>query len=188
MIGQRFVIDEPTPEGWAKWLLLRRSLKDPKELAYYRVGAPKSPSIAEMVRVAGCRWTIEECFETAKGEVGLAQNGSPLLERLVSAHHPGLFGSRLFECYAFCWDNSPVPKGGDRDTEPLAQQQSEGVQTPKGSLLPLTLPEIRRLFWSLLWRALPDPLHVIFWSRWRRQHQATAKYYHDQRRLIASSA
>ncbi len=64
-------LDEQTPEGWEKWLLLRRSLKDPKELAYYRVWAPKSPSIAEMVRVAGCRWTIEECFETAKGEVGL---------------------------------------------------------------------------------------------------------------------
>ncbi len=100
-IGQPFVIDEQTPEGWEKWLLLRRSLKDPKELAYDQVWAPKSASIAEMVRVAGCRWTIEECFETAKGEVGLDQNGSPFLERLVSSHYYGLFSPCLFECHGF---------------------------------------------------------------------------------------
>ena len=63
--------DEETPEGWEKWLLLRRSLKDIQELAYYRVFAPSNPSIIEIVRVAGCRWTIEECFETGIGEVGL---------------------------------------------------------------------------------------------------------------------
>lgn len=63
--------DEETPQGWEKWLLLRRSLKDIQELAYYRVFAPSNPSIIEIVRVAGCRWTIEECFETGKGEVGL---------------------------------------------------------------------------------------------------------------------
>jgi hypothetical protein len=27
--------------------------------------------LAERVRVAGTRWTVENCFETAKGEVGL---------------------------------------------------------------------------------------------------------------------
>jgi SRSO17 transposase len=66
-------LSEPAPEGWAHRLLFRRSLKDPNEMAYYRVFAPTGCTLAEMVRVAGCRWTIEECFETAKGEVGLDQ-------------------------------------------------------------------------------------------------------------------
>ncbi|MEM6717586.1 MAG: IS701 family transposase, partial [Cyanobacteria bacterium P01_C01_bin.147] len=66
-------LSEPAPDGWAHRLLFRRNLKDPNEIAYYRVFAPTACTLAEMVRVAGCRWTIEECFETAKGEVGLDQ-------------------------------------------------------------------------------------------------------------------
>lgn len=55
-----------------RWLLLRRSLSDGK-LAYYACYAPPETALAELVRVAGTRWTIEECFEAAKGEVGLDQ-------------------------------------------------------------------------------------------------------------------
>jgi SRSO17 transposase len=54
-----------------RWLLFRRSLSDPTELAYYVVSAPKQTSLAVMVKVAGTRWAIEESFESAKGEVGL---------------------------------------------------------------------------------------------------------------------
>ena len=42
-------------------------------MAYYIVSAPKRTRLAEMVRVAGARWAIEESFQTAKGEVGLDQ-------------------------------------------------------------------------------------------------------------------
>ena len=52
------------------WLLVRRSIAKPGELAYYGFG-PESTTLEELVRVAGTRWTIEECFEEAKGEVGL---------------------------------------------------------------------------------------------------------------------
>jgi SRSO17 transposase len=57
--------------GWAHWLLVRRSVRDPSERAYYRVYAPTSTSPPEMVRVAGRRWCIETAFEEAKGLVGL---------------------------------------------------------------------------------------------------------------------
>ena len=60
----------PEP-GWDYWLLVRRSISDPTELAYYVCFCPAETSLAELVRVAGTRWAIEECFETAKGEVGL---------------------------------------------------------------------------------------------------------------------
>jgi SRSO17 transposase len=62
-----------TAVGKAQWLLARRSVSDPRELAYYRVYGPAETSVGEMVRVAGRRWTIEEGFEQAKGEVGLDQ-------------------------------------------------------------------------------------------------------------------
>jgi SRSO17 transposase len=62
-----------TVAGTGQWLLARRSISDPRELAYYRVFGPSDTPMGEMVRVAGRRWTIEEGFEQAKGEVGLDQ-------------------------------------------------------------------------------------------------------------------
>jgi len=59
--------------GRGQWLLVRRSISDPTERAYYRVAAPSSTSVATMVRVAGRRWCIETTFEDAKGLVGLDQ-------------------------------------------------------------------------------------------------------------------
>lgn len=57
---------------WGHWLLVRRSPEDPEELAYYVVFAPKETTTLEkMVWVAGTRWVIESCFESAKGEFGL---------------------------------------------------------------------------------------------------------------------
>jgi SRSO17 transposase len=62
-----------TAAGKEQWLLARRSVSDPNELAYYRVFGAADTPVGEMVRVAGRRWTIEEGFEQAKGEVGLDQ-------------------------------------------------------------------------------------------------------------------
>jgi SRSO17 transposase len=61
--------------GWPAnvgfWLLARRSLSDPGELAYYVCFAPADTPLVTLVQVAGCRWRVEEAFEQAKGEVGL---------------------------------------------------------------------------------------------------------------------
>lgn len=57
--------------GVGRWLLVRRNIDDPSELAYYLAYGPKETLDEELVRVAGRRWTIEDCFEQAKGEVGL---------------------------------------------------------------------------------------------------------------------
>jgi SRSO17 transposase len=56
-----------------RWLLVRRNIDKPQELAYYVVFAPRKTKVEEMVRVAGSRWAIEESFQSAKGEVGLDQ-------------------------------------------------------------------------------------------------------------------
>ncbi len=57
----------------ARWVLIRRSLSDRSERAYYRVYGPATTTLAEVVRVIGSRWKIEEGYEQAKGEVGLDQ-------------------------------------------------------------------------------------------------------------------
>lgn len=59
--------------GWAHWLLVRRRLTVPGELAYYVCFAPVDTPLARLVQVAGRRWPIEVCFESGKGEVGLDQ-------------------------------------------------------------------------------------------------------------------
>lgn len=62
-----------TPSERAHWVLIRRSLSDPSERAYYRAYGPAHSTLAELVRVAGSRWRIEEGYAQAKGEVGLDQ-------------------------------------------------------------------------------------------------------------------
>jgi SRSO17 transposase len=61
------------PECWGKALLIRRSLSEKHELAFYLTSAPPRTTLADLVRVAGTRWPIEECFEAANSEVGLDQ-------------------------------------------------------------------------------------------------------------------
>ena len=56
-----------------RFVLARRKLENPTEITYYLVSAPIGTCLAEIVAVAGVRWTIESCFQSAKGEVGLDQ-------------------------------------------------------------------------------------------------------------------
>jgi SRSO17 transposase len=64
----------PPQPGFEQALLIRRPLEtpdDPKKLAYYLTFAPSGTLLETLVAVAGRRWTIEESFAAAKGEVGL---------------------------------------------------------------------------------------------------------------------
>jgi SRSO17 transposase len=67
----RLPLIAPLVDGWERWVLLRRSVADPTELTAYVCFAPVGTRLAELVRVAGARWTVEICFEAAKQEVGL---------------------------------------------------------------------------------------------------------------------
>jgi SRSO17 transposase len=68
-----FALPYDQPPGRAQWLLVRRSVSDPTDRAYYRVAGPAHTSVQEMVEVVGRRWAIEIGFEQAKAEVGLDQ-------------------------------------------------------------------------------------------------------------------
>jgi SRSO17 transposase len=67
----RLELSAPAQQGWTRTLLVRRSISDPSELTAYIVFARAATTLAELVRVAGKRWTVEESIQCAKGEVGL---------------------------------------------------------------------------------------------------------------------
>jgi hypothetical protein len=46
------------PEG-TEWMLARRPISDPSELAFYRCWATRPVGLPELVRVAGSRWSVE---------------------------------------------------------------------------------------------------------------------------------
>ena len=48
------------------WLVVRRCLDDPDELAYYLVWAPPETPLPTMVQAIGGRWRIEEDLQASK--------------------------------------------------------------------------------------------------------------------------
>ena len=68
---RRLEASAPAQEGWKRWVLIRRSITEATEMTAYLVYAPATTLLAEVVRVAGMRWTVAESLQTAKGEVGL---------------------------------------------------------------------------------------------------------------------
>jgi len=57
--------------GRGHWLLARRSLHDPDDVAYYACYGPGRSRLMDLAWAAGSRWHIEECFQQAKNEAGL---------------------------------------------------------------------------------------------------------------------
>jgi SRSO17 transposase len=68
---QRVLLHPPADRGWRRWLVFRRSLSDPSEVAASTVFAPVHTTLPAQVQVAGKRWTVEESIQVGKGEVGL---------------------------------------------------------------------------------------------------------------------
>jgi SRSO17 transposase len=60
----------PGPEVW---LLARRSVSDPTEIAYYLAWARSEDTLETLARIAATRYTVEQCIEEAKGEAGFDQ-------------------------------------------------------------------------------------------------------------------
>jgi SRSO17 transposase len=67
----RLALPRESDKDHERWLLIRRHRREPNTRAYYLVFAPKGATLAELAGAAGLRWTIEECFERAKSDLGL---------------------------------------------------------------------------------------------------------------------
>jgi SRSO17 transposase len=59
---------------WTRGLLIRRSIADPADIAFFSTWCPKGTPMAKLVAIEGHRWAIEDSFETAKNEFGLDHN------------------------------------------------------------------------------------------------------------------
>jgi SRSO17 transposase len=143
--------------GLAHWLIARRSIQRPHEMAYYHTYAPSTNSLTDLVRIAGRRWPIEVGFEQAKGEVGLDQ----YQVRHWTAWYRHITLALLAHAFLAVLQASAPPP-------PLNQ-------------IPLTLPEVRRLIQALACSET-ERQHRLRWSGWRRRHQAIAKRCHAARR------
>jgi SRSO17 transposase len=155
------VTDPAVAEGTGPhWLLIRRRISD-GEYAFYRAHAPGPVPLAQLVRVAGSRWKVEDGFAAGKELAALDEHQ---VRSWTSWHRWTILA--LLAC-AFL--------------SVLAAAQPDDSRTRRDQLIPLTRHEIRRLFTGLRQRPA-TPAMQLKWSRWRRRHQATARACHYRRR------
>ena len=55
------------------WLLARRTLGEDPQYSYFISNAPVSTRLEKFVWLSGLRWSIEQCFEETKTELGMDQ-------------------------------------------------------------------------------------------------------------------
>jgi hypothetical protein len=141
--------------------LIRRN-RTTGELAFYLCWSPRPVPLHTLVRVAGSRWSIEELFQTGKGQVGLDRyqvRGWTGWHRHVTLAMLALAILTI-----------------------LAAQQPDPDPDPDPKIIALTVAEIRRLLNAFLLATSPPPAHTLHWSIWRRTSQARARRAHYQRR------
>lgn len=63
--------EEGIPAEQSERLLVRRSLGQEPEVKYHRGNAPPAIPLKTLARKRACRWTIEQDFQTGKGQSGL---------------------------------------------------------------------------------------------------------------------
>jgi SRSO17 transposase len=179
-------------ERWYAWawlatasprhsLLVRRHLRT-GELAFHYCFVPEGQpaSKARLIRAAGLRWPVEECFEFAKSCLGLDQCQARLYTAIL--RHLVLVMAALAVCAV------TAAQLRDRAGTPAPTPARPGAAPPADpGLVPLTVPEVRRLLAAALDRPKP-PGHTARWLQWRRRHQARSRWFHKRARLARNYA
>lgn len=154
--------DGDPDDGGRHSVLIRRN-NTTGELAFYRCWSPGPVALAQLVRIAGVRWIVEESFQAGKSQVGLDQHQ---VRRWTSWHRFTTLALAALAILAICTADTGT---ADEPEHP--------------DLIKLTVNEIRRLINVLLIQTTRSIAHRLRWSRWRRRHQARAKRAHYNRRL-----
>ena len=149
-----------------QWLVVRRCLDNPDQLAYYLLDAPADTPLLTMGQAIGARWHIEEDLEASKA-LGL--------DHYEGRSYLGWYRhiTLVLLAYAFL-----VGLTVQSHLAPTAGQES--VACPP--LPPLTPSEARHLLAHLCWPAPTSAPLIWHWSLFRRTHQQWAGYYHRRRR------
>jgi SRSO17 transposase len=187
------------------WLLIRRKISDPADLAFFYCHAPGMVSLSILIKIAGKRWPVEECFQQGKGQAGLDQHQLrlwPSLHRhtvlsmcalaLLAVTTARPRGTRV-PWAAAGPGTATAPQAGPgtgttdqpqhwRDTGKLPARPGE--KTPRDTgMIRVTVPEARKLL-----AASARGTFGYAWSIWRRRHQARARWHHYQAQLKAAPA
>jgi SRSO17 transposase len=160
-------------------LLIRRHLRT-GELAFHYCFVPEGQLLtkARLIKAAGMRWPVEEDFSFAKDCFALDQCQARLYTAI--ARHTVLVMAAL----AICAITAAHLK--DRtDTQAPPPVRPDQLPPPEPGMIPLTIPEIKRLLAALTVRPLPRQL-VIHWDAWTRRHQARSRWFHKRARLARS--
>jgi SRSO17 transposase len=178
-------------ERWYAWawlgtasplhhLLVRRHLTT-GELAFHYCHVPEGQAvtITRLIRAAGCRWPVEEDFAFGKDCFGLDQSQVRLYTAII--RHVVLVMAAL----AICAVTAALLR--DRTgTQAPAPARSDQPPPADPGMIPLTVPEIKRLLAALLLRPCP-PGRAAHWLNWRRRHQARSRWYHQRTRLARNT-
>ena len=157
--------------GKGHWLLARRSIAKPDELAYYVCYGPAGTTQEELAEGRRDPLGYRGMLRGGQGTGGTGPVRGTQMGWLVSPHHPGDVGSRLPGGDQVLCEDTGMPGG------------KGGRPSRDRSLIPLTVPEVRRLLTRLIWTQNRSADFVLSWSHWRRRHQARAQQSHYQRRL-----
>jgi SRSO17 transposase len=174
-------------ERWYAWawiatasprhhLLVRRHLRT-GELAFHYCWVPDGQLLtkARLIRAAGLRWPVEEDFTFAKDCFALDQCQARLYTAI--ARHAVLVMAAL----AICAITAALLKNRT-DTQAPPPVRPDQPPPAEPGLIPLTIPEIKRLLAALTTRPPPRWL-VIHWDAWTRRHQARSRWFHKRARL-----
>jgi len=146
------------------WLLFRRNTTT-GEVAYYRCWSPTPISLPALTWAAGLRWPVEECFQAAKGQVGLDQHQ---VRTWTSWHR---YTTLVLVAFAF------LAVLAARQPRPAPTMTPDPEQLPAFSV-----PEIRRLLQHAFTKPHMTMRQTIEWTAWRLLHQARARHCHYKRR------
>jgi SRSO17 transposase len=165
------VVHAGTVDG-RHWLLVRRCLDDPYELAYFLVWAPLNTSLPIMVQAIGARWRIEEDLHASKG-LGL--------DHYEGRSYLGWYRhiTLVLLAYAFLVH---ITVHHRRSASASSAESAASTQ-----LILLTTTEARHLLAHLFFPTPTSASLICQWSWFRRTHQYWAGYYHRRRREKAGS-
>jgi SRSO17 transposase len=127
--------------------------------AFYLCWTPNPVALVRLIVVAGSRWSIEETFQAAKGQVGLDHYQC---RGWTAWHRYTLLAMLALTILIISSGHDPLPHRPD--------------------VVKLSIPELRRLIAATLLLRAVNPPHILAWSLWRRRHQATARHSHYKRR------
>jgi len=156
------LVEHGTVDG-RHWLVFRRCLDEPFELAYYLVFAPLATCLPTIVQAIGARWGIEEDLEATK-DLGL--------DHYEVRSYVGWYRHITLVLLAQAFLVAIT----------VQDQQQSSAPAAASPLIPLTTSEVRHLLARLIFPAPTSVPLICGWSCWRRSHQYWAGSYHRRRR------